>query len=106
MIAHCEHNDPNGPVAVSLTADFPNVTCDLCERRQERLSDLASDLLGENAPGPDLTRFRKACNVAIARKCPPLSRCDLSVVESWHAADYVWNDGQWRDRAAELLGEL
>lgn len=105
LITTCKHSEPNPPISISLTIDFPNMTCDPCERRQEELVELASKFLGPIATDQELTRFRRACNAAIKRKRPPLARYDLSVVAPFHAAEYVWNLGDWWIAADMLLGE-
>jgi hypothetical protein len=105
MVTHCKHGEPSPPIGVSLTVDWPNETCDLCEWRQEQLTKCASKLLGESASDTDLTRFRRACNEAIKQKRPPHTRSDLSSAPPWVVAEYVWNGGSWEHAADFLLGE-
>jgi hypothetical protein len=101
MITHCQHNEPVGPIAVSLTTDYPNQTCNPCEFRQETLSDLATRYLGADARGADLTRFRRALNAALVQPC--LTRYAYDCCPTSHAAQFVWNGGNWRVVAAALL---
>jgi hypothetical protein len=55
--------------------------------------DMTPEHLGATATDDDLDFFRRACREAMVRQ-------GLSEAA---ATDYVWNDGDWYARAAEIL---
>jgi hypothetical protein len=95
----CGHYDLPRPLAPSEGADFPDTTCGRCEYQQEVVCDLIEALLGRDAPGEELTRFRRAVNAVLHARHPCLPRG----LTEHQAVSCVWNDGQWRAIAAELL---
>jgi hypothetical protein len=101
LVTGCAHSERFAPIDISLTVDWPKMTCDLCERRQEEIGGLVEGLLGGVHSEVDLTCFRRAVNAALSR--PWLMERSFGRDQVTHAVRYVWNEGDWRDRVAALL---
>jgi hypothetical protein len=106
LVTRCKHSERSAPIDVSFAADWPNMTCDLCERTQDELCALIEGLLGKEATGRDQTLLRKAINTARAKPWILGLPSDLQQQPISRLVNHVWNEGNWRDHAATLLNPL